>query len=83
MIHRSEEPDRTPAAVVVADALASLPHAYREALVESYAAGRTTRQTAKALGLPHDTVKSRVYHGLWQLRRILQEQGWSGETPGR
>ncbi|MEU9987055.1 sigma factor-like helix-turn-helix DNA-binding protein [Streptomyces sp. NPDC048045] len=67
----------------MADALASLPPAYREAIVESYAAGRTTRQTATALGLTHETVKSRVFHGLWQLRRILQEQGWASEAAGR
>ncbi|MBL1098316.1 sigma factor-like helix-turn-helix DNA-binding protein [Streptomyces coffeae] len=62
--------------MVVAEALAGLPATHREAIVESYVAGRTTRQAAAVLGLPHETVNSRVYHGLWELKRILQEQGW-------
>ncbi|WP_191971415.1 sigma factor-like helix-turn-helix DNA-binding protein [Streptomyces luteolifulvus] len=70
-------PERT---VVIADALACLPPTYREAIVESYVAGRTTQQTAAALDLPHDTVKSLIYHGLRRLRRTLQEQGWPDES---
>ncbi|MGW2741010.1 sigma factor-like helix-turn-helix DNA-binding protein [Streptomyces sp. NPDC001450] len=72
----ADQSDFKPSAVVVADALASLPSAHREAIVESYLAGRTTRQAAAVLALPHDTVKSRVYYGLRELRGILQEQGW-------
>jgi RNA polymerase sigma-70 factor (ECF subfamily) len=72
----TEQPDFKPSAVAVADALASLPSVQREAIVESYLAGRTTRQAAAVLALPHDTVKSRVYCGLQELRGILREQGW-------
>ncbi|MET8451117.1 sigma factor-like helix-turn-helix DNA-binding protein [Streptomyces sp. NPDC005209] len=81
MIHGSYY--RRQATTAIAQALASLPPTYREAIVESYAAGRTTRQTAEALGLPHDTVKSRIYHGLRHLRQTLREQGWPDKAPGQ
>ncbi|MEU8587357.1 sigma factor-like helix-turn-helix DNA-binding protein [Streptomyces sp. NPDC048664] len=75
MLLRAQEsiPDRASLAAV-AEALAGLPPTYREAIVESYTAGRTTRQTAQALGLPHATVTSRIYHGLRHLRRALDER---------
>jgi RNA polymerase sigma-70 factor (ECF subfamily) len=60
---------------LVADALASLAPAHREALVHTYYAGRTVTEAAVALGVPAGTVKSRVFYGLRALRLALEERG--------
>jgi RNA polymerase sigma-70 factor, ECF subfamily len=70
-----DELDRMLSAMAISYALATLTPAHREAIVESYLAGRTIRQAAAVLGVPHGTVKSRVHYGLRALRRTLEEQG--------
>ncbi len=73
-----DELDRALSAMTIGDALATLTPAHREAIVESYLAGRTIRQAADVLGIPHGTAKSRVHYGLRALRRTLEEQGVRG-----
>jgi RNA polymerase sigma-70 factor, ECF subfamily len=69
-----DEVDRALAAMTLRSALATLTAAHREAIVESYLAGRSISQAATVLGIPHGTVKSRVHYGLRALRRLLQER---------
>jgi len=61
--------------VVVAEALASLSPAHRQALTETVLRDRTVNQAAEALGIPVGTVKSRVYYALRALRVALEERG--------
>ena len=60
---------------LVADALATLTHEHREALVHTYYAGRTVTEAAVVLGIPPGTVKSRVFYALRALRLALEERG--------
>jgi RNA polymerase sigma-70 factor, ECF subfamily len=60
---------------LVADALATLTHEHREALVHTYYAGRTVTEAAVVLGIPIGTVKSRVFYALRALRLALEERG--------
>ena len=60
---------------LIADALASLAPAHREALVHTYYAGRTVNEAAVTLGVPAGTVKSRVFYGLRALKLALEERG--------
>jgi len=60
---------------LVADAIASLAPAHREALLHTYYAGRTVTEAAVALGVPAGTVKSRLFYGLRALRLALEERG--------
>ena len=60
---------------LVADALAALAPAHREALLHTFYAGRTVSEAATVLGVPVGTVKSRVFYGLRALRLALEERG--------
>lgn len=60
---------------LVADALASLAPAHREALLHTYYAGRTVTEAAAVLGVPAGTVKSRLFYGLRALKLALEERG--------
>ncbi len=60
---------------LVADALASLAPAHREALLHTYYAGRTVTEAAVTLGVPAGTVKSRLFYGLRALKLALEERG--------
>ena len=62
---------------LVSDALATLTHEHREALVHTYYAGRTVTEAAALLGVPPGTVKSRVLYGLRALKLALEERGVS------
>lgn len=62
---------------LVADALRTLTAEHREALVQTYYAGRTVREAASVLGVPPGTVKSRVFYGLRALKLALDERGVS------
>ena len=62
---------------LVADALATLTHEHREALVHTYYAGRTVTEAAAVLHVPVGTVKSRVFYGLRALKVALEERGVS------
>ena len=59
------------------DALATLTPLHREALVQTYYAGRTVNEAAAVLGVPPGTVKSRVFYGLRALKVALDERGVS------
>lgn len=60
---------------VVVTALRSLSEEHRRVLVESYFFGSTLEQTAKTLGVPVGTVKSRTHYALRAMRAILAEMG--------
>ena len=60
---------------LVADALATLTHEHREALVHTYYAGRTVTEAAVVMGIPAGTVKSRVFYALRALKLALEERG--------
>lgn len=60
---------------VVADALAALTPVHREALLQTYYAGRTATEAAVVLGVPAGTVKSRVFYALRALKLGLEERG--------
>ena len=62
-------------ATVVQDALMDLPDHHRQVIVETFFAGRTSRQIAERLGIPTGTVKSRLYYGMRSLRAALEERG--------
>ena len=62
----------------MAAALEELPAHHRDVLVETYFRGRSVAEAAQALGIPQGTVKSRAYHALRSLRRILTEGGVRG-----
>jgi RNA polymerase sigma-70 factor, ECF subfamily len=64
-------------ALLVADAMTTLTSEHREALVQTYYAGRTVSEAAAVLGVPPGTVKSRVFYGLRALRLALDERGVS------
>jgi RNA polymerase sigma-70 factor, ECF subfamily len=60
---------------LVAEALSSLSRAHREVLIETVMHNRSVNEAADILGLPLDTVKSRVYYALRALRIVLEERG--------
>jgi len=59
----------------VAEALNSLSRAHREVLTETVLRNRTVNEAAETLGLPLETVKTRVYYALRALRIVLEERG--------
>lgn len=62
----------------VADALAGLSAAHREAILACHYRGHTVNEAASRLGVPPGTVKSRLYYGLRALRLRLEEMGVMG-----
>nr|WTA65696.1 hypothetical protein OHB51_24745 [Micromonospora sp. NBC_00855] len=68
------QPDHADAAVATAEAIAllrQLSEEHRAVLLHTYLAGRTTHQTARVLGVPVRTVRSRHRHALSTLRASL------------
>lgn len=61
--------------VLVAEALSSLSRAHREVLTETVMRNRSVNEAADILGIPLDTVKTRVYYALRALRIVLEERG--------
>lgn len=59
----------------VAEALARLSPAHRDAIVEIHLRASSVAEAAERLGVPAGTVKSRVYYGLRALRLELEEMG--------
>jgi RNA polymerase sigma-70 factor (sigma-E family) len=55
------------------DALARLSYPQRAALVLRYYEGMREREIADALGCPPGTVKSHLYRGLEQLRKVIEQ----------
>jgi RNA polymerase sigma-70 factor (ECF subfamily) len=72
-----EEPayDRVLAAWEVADALSAISVEHRAVIVELYYHDRSVAETARVLGIPEGTVKSRAYYGLRALRAACEERG--------
>ncbi|WP_439657041.1 sigma factor-like helix-turn-helix DNA-binding protein [Lentzea sp. HUAS TT2] len=60
---------------LIADALSTLEHEHRVVVVRAFYRGESVASLAEALGLPQDTVKARLLHGLRALRLALQENG--------
>ena len=60
---------------VIADALRQLSDEHRQVLVECFYRGRTVADTARRLGIPEGTVKSRTHYALRALRLTLEEMG--------
>ncbi len=56
-------------------AIGKLPRHYREAILISCVEGRSEEETARELGVPAGTVKSRVSRGLEKLRERLAQRG--------
>ncbi len=55
--------------------VAKLPDGQRQALVLRFSEGLRYEEIAEALECPLGTVKSRIFHGLAGLRRMLAEEG--------
>ena len=70
-----DELDRAVEAWTIAAALEALPAHHRDVLVETFFKGRSVAETAQVLGIPAGTVKSRAFHALRSLRKILVEGG--------
>ncbi|MEU6340048.1 sigma-70 family RNA polymerase sigma factor [Streptomyces sp. NPDC046977] len=65
------QPDHADAVLASVDAralLRHLSHEHREVLVHTYLFGRTVQETARILGVPAGTVKSRQHYALSNLR---------------
>ena len=58
--------------------VALLPDGQRQALVLRFSAGLRYEEVAEVLECPLGTVKSRIFHGLAALRRILDQEGEEG-----
>lgn len=67
--------DRALEAWTVADALTALSPDHRAVLVETFYRGHSVAEAAAALGIPQGTVKSRAFHALRALRRVLVDGG--------
>ncbi|HHK41412.1 MAG TPA: RNA polymerase sigma factor [Planctomycetaceae bacterium] len=59
--------------------VARLPDGQRQALVLRFSEGLTYEEIAQALEIPLGTVKSRLFHGLANLRKLMDEEGSRGE----
>jgi RNA polymerase sigma-70 factor (ECF subfamily) len=74
--HRVEHDiDRLVETWTVQSALSRLTPEHRSAVVEVHVRGRTVAEAAVRLGIPEGTVKSRTFHGLRALRKVLVEMG--------
>jgi RNA polymerase sigma-70 factor (ECF subfamily) len=71
----ADEIERSVEAWTLAAALEQLPEHHRAVLVETFFHGRSVAETARLLGIPAGTVKSRAYHALRALRSTLVEGG--------
>ncbi len=79
------QPRTTPAADTAAEVgewkrslwgrVAQLPDGQRQALVLRFSEQLRYDEIAEALDCPLGTVKSRIFHGLLALRRVMEEQG--------
>ncbi|MDQ0786678.1 sigma-70 family RNA polymerase sigma factor [Streptomyces sp. B3I8] len=57
-------------AIEMTELLRHLPRQHREVLLHTYFCGRTVQQTARILGIPPGTVKSRRHYALRRLRAM-------------
>lgn len=70
--------DRAAESWRIATALQQLTPEHREVLVHTHWMGRSVAETARVLGVPPGTVKSRTYYALRALRLVLEETGTVG-----
>jgi len=70
-----DELEHTLDRIIVTDALDSLSPEHRAVIVETYYRGRSVAETARVLGIPPGTVKSRCYYALRGLALALAERG--------
>jgi RNA polymerase sigma-70 factor (ECF subfamily) len=70
-----DELDRAVEAWTIAAALETLSAHHRDVLVETFFKGRSVAEAAAVLGIPAGTVKSRAFHALRSLRKVLVEGG--------
>lgn len=70
-----DEIDRMIESWQMVEALRRLTPAHRDVLVQMYYLDRSVAETARALGVPSGTVKSRSYYALRALRAELHESG--------
>ena len=66
--------DRVVDSMVVLDVLGRLSVEHREVLEQVYLQGRSVDETAKELGIPAGTVKSRSHYALRALRQMFPER---------
>lgn len=59
----------------MADALSKISPDHRAVLIETFYRGHSVAEAAAVLGIPQGTVKSRSFHALRALRRVLVEGG--------
>ena len=71
----SDDIDRALEAWSMAEALTGLSDDHRAVLVETFFRGHSVAEAATILSIPEGTVKSRSYHALRALRRVLVEGG--------
>ena len=69
------EIDRALEEWAMAEALAKISPDHRAVLIETYFRGHSVAEAAAVLGIPQGTVKSRSFHALRALRRVLVEGG--------
>jgi len=65
------DPESSLEAAVVLDALGELPQPYREAVAAVDVAGLSYAEAARALGVRHGTIMSRVYRGREQVAQAV------------
>ena len=70
-----DDTDRLLQSWVVADALERLSPDHRRVIVECFYRGRSVADTARTIGVPEGTVKSRTHYALRALRLALEELG--------
>jgi RNA polymerase sigma-70 factor, ECF subfamily len=71
----SDDIDRALESWTVAEALADLSAPHRAVIIETFYRGRSVAETAKTLGIPVGTVKSRTHYALRALKLALEERG--------
>jgi RNA polymerase sigma factor (sigma-70 family) len=79
----TEDLEREQARTLVVEALEATDSPYRTVLLLRYYEGLESRDIAKLLGCPHETVRTRLKRGLDQLRRRLDrtrggDRSWAG-----
>jgi len=65
-------------AIVLREALKTLPAEHRAAVIETYLRDRTAVQASATLGIPVGTVKSRAFYGLRRLRSVIDRTALAG-----
>jgi RNA polymerase sigma-70 factor (ECF subfamily) len=61
--------------MALVDAMESLSPSHREVLLHLHYRDRTNDETARLLGIPAGTVKSRRHEAALRMRQVLQERG--------